>query len=912
MMYGNDVCMGTLAKALRERKQVLFIGSHPLLIEQRKQQFLQLTGGYIGIYWTTPNQLADHILEASGKAYVRIDQATRQDLVESVLLSMDGQGQVNHLRTGLKYPGMYRSIALWIEDLEKGGGRECLSLLKKTKDPVLRELTSIYENYLICLSRLDFPYKETEQVFQIASGIVEEEQDKCTQLGEMVIMEGVFPDSPELQRFLEVVRSAIPESFTLHPLEDNWSAKSDRVRLKYGNTAYEEVRVASSDIQRQMSLGYREDEILIVTPNSYYSQLVKRELYSKGIKVHGTKNVPMLNLSVSQRILSLLELRKKDWERETLLKCARLHGAFEGLLEEEIAWGRKIIEESGVLTGFSNWMTLFRGNLARSKIRLEYLDGDGDTVLVEQRRVSARKWFRFLVQINRITQHIAERDSWGNYLDHLLSFIEKDERTILRSRNDSLQVLHYESLRNCIRTRYEIVMAFPVEAGRKISLERFMKWLTERLSTAMLPIGREENGIQVYNTDEIYGVTFPKVYVLGLIEDVWPRSFDPHWIWDLCKREEAEFGLKIPNASKQELEDRKLFEWAVSAGGEKLVLFSSLRNERGHATTLSRYVTEWLGYQERIVNVIRLPKKDLYRDTTPVQFFDQHKPISVTGINTYAKCPFKYWASGVLHVGERIYRKNGLLPIDKGSLLHRVFRELVENPVFSKEELTQRAEFLVEEEFRRLESMYGFSGPKWEVQCRMLKRDLLEFAAREGGGLLKQEGIQHLAEWGFGRVHAEKMAVSSSEQPLLLKWEGLELWVSGSIDRVDLGKEGFWVLDYKLSSGPSRRDIEHGRDLQMALYLLAYSQLSGTGISPLGGQFAVVRNPGEGGNVGFDSPEDFAEYAERINDQLFELVKQMLKGDVAPRPRERSECQNCSFLGICRRDEYGYRRGEVV
>lgn len=920
MISTETEAVRVLVKAVNERKQVLYIGSHHLLIQQRKQQLLHVTGGYIGIRWTTLNQLADQIVEAEGKAYIRMDQGIRQDLVESVLLKLDAEGTLTHLQMGLHHTGMYKSVALWIEDLEKGRGEKWRSFLSKTRESVLQDLFNVYETYLMYVRQAEFPYKESEQVFQIADELLETENHLQERLADIVVIEGFFPDTPAAKHFLESIMKLAPACIRLTPVPTDMPSKVDKTQSISAVTMYEEVRSVVSDIVIQLKSGVSENEILVIAPNPYYSQLIKRELRAQGLSVQRDRTTPLLYLSVAQRILSLLQLKQNDWERTSLLKSTRLYSSIMGLTESEYAWGRTCIAESGVRSGFHNWIALFRGYVVRSEKRLEHLNGEGDFDQVKKRREYANNWIRFLYRLNRWLQSISLSDTWSNFLDQSLHLVELDQKAALRSRLNALQILEYEEIRNCLRTRNEIASAFATDGQRKISLQRFVKWFFDRLAGSQLTMEREKNGIRVCQPDEIYGAVFSNVYVLGLVEEVWPRSFDPHWIWDLCKREAEGTDLRVPDAMEQEREDNRYFEWAVAAGQHEIVLSCPLRNERGHKTVISRYVISLLGEQDRLLdsksskNGGRI-RKDYGKmgdhQGQPPQFFEPGAPLHATGINLYAKCAFKYFAQNVLSVKERLVRKDGLLPADRGSMAHGVLRKLIEEPVLTAEKLLDRTEELLDERLQHFAGTYGFSGAKWQGQSRILKRDLLAFAAAEANSLLQTEGRSQVAEWGFGRVHAEKMDETSSPEPLVLKFGDQEVHVTGVIDRVDYSEDGFFVVDYKLSSSPTNRDIEEGRDFQLALYLLAFHSLVSDSKQPLGGRFVVLRDPGKGGSIHFDTWEQFSAFREQITRQVFDLIKRMEEGDAAPRPREMTECKVCPYRGVCRRDEY-VRRGAVV
>lgn len=915
MISVEERSIQALKKAVEERKQVLYISSHPLLIHQRRRQLLEITAGYTGIRWATLNQFTEQILQACGVAYVRIDQATREDLVESMMLRLEAQGKLFLLKNGLRFAGMNKSVALWIEDLEKRSGEEWIPFLKTVDEPVLQELNTVYEAYIAQTRLKEFPYKETEQVYHIADNLFKEEEAARNLLADVVVVEGYFPHTEGVTQLLETIRGLASELVWIPPVSVDFSlANKRKLRFLVGTTMNDEARVVVDDLMGRLEEGVPEDEIVVAAPDHLYIQAVKRELRAQGLLIQAERTSSLLELPVTKRILSLLQLRKNNWNRAYLLTCTKLYASLMGLSDAEVAWGRAIITESGVMEGCSNWLTLFRGYEARSRSRLEHLQGEGDTEQVVWRLASAKKWIRFLCNLERWLQSIPMAATWERFLEQALLIVDMDQKKAMKSQAKAQHWAEFEAVRSCLRTRLEIAMTFATANDRMISLDRFVNWFRERFSSSLLSVERVENGIRVCLPEEMYGTTFAHVYLLGLVEDVWPRAFHPHWIWDLCQRNSVGTNVKGPSAGEQEQYDHRFFQWAALAGRKEIIFSYPLRGERGRSTVVSRYMRDLLKevdrqqlYKQKITAPTDAHKSSSNRGNDSLrlpQFFDPEIPISVTGIDLYAKCAFRYFAGRVLSVGESLVRKEGLLPSDIGSIMHQVLRKLIGESIHSPQDLTAKTEALLAEELENYERRYGFAGPKWEGQRRILKRELYEFVLTEVDGFLHKERGEQIAEWGFGRLHAEKMDVSSNPEPLVLQNDSCQVRVTGMVDRIDRSSEGFSVVDYKLSTSPTRRDIEQGLDLQMALYMIAYSTHSENKSVPLGGRFAVLRDPGKGGGIEFDSKEGFETFQKQVMNLIFELADRMAEGDVMPRPRDISECKTCSYRGVCRRDEY--------
>ena len=112
------------------------------------------------------------------------------------------------------------------------------------------------------------------------------------------------------------------------------------------------------------------------------------------------------------------------------------------------------------------------------------------------------------------------------------------------------------------------------------------------------------------------------------------------------------------------------------------------------------------------------------------------------------------------------------------------------------------------------------------------------------------------------------------------------------------------MVDYKLSSSATSQEMKEGEDWQIAIYLLAFHRLHPAAPSPKLGRYAVLRDPGSGGEIAFAGDgEGFDEFAGRLEEQIFQVAGRLLKGDVAPKPWRESECQTCFLRSVCRYQE---------
>jgi ATP-dependent helicase/nuclease subunit B len=206
---------------------------------------------------------------------------------------------------------------------------------------------------------------------------------------------------------------------------------------------------------------------------------------------------------------------------------------------------------------------------------------------------------------------------------------------------------------------------------------------------------------------------------------------------------------------------------------------------------------------------------------------------SISQLELYARCPFKYFASRLLGVHATADYDVTLTPLERGALLHTVLFKLYTElrtedalPITpeGRDSALERARQIAREEIKGI----VFDHPYWRIdQERLLGGDLF-------GGLLEQwidcdvsrgeersKLIPGFFETSFGvRTNrgGSDEKLSSSERVLLHN-----ISVRGKVDRVEIYRRGdelyYAVADYKTGAPPSRSDVREGLSLQLMIYL---------------------------------------------------------------------------------------------
>lgn len=305
----------------------------------------------------------------------------------------------------------------------------------------------------------------------------------------------------------------------------------------------------------------------------------------------------------------------------------------------------------------------------------------------------------------------------------------------------------------------------------------------------------------------------------------------------------------------------------------------------------------------------------------PLEVQKEKHFFSPTQLESYARCPFQYYAQRVLEIPQRKEYSPEVDPEDRGTLFHKVletffsqegklYQEAIGNP--SQEEiLFERLRKIVDQVFTTLKEKVNYAHAELYTHLKeSVLQQAKEIIANELQNLRETEVplLPRHFEWGF-----EFSLDDSRQKPIHLK---------GFVDRIDGddAKKRFMVLDYKTGQTTTLKEkLLEGLSLQLPLYLLAVRKLLLQEATPVGGLLISVR---EGkrkhglvdaafNQVHFKmrknaqalmSQEEMKTVINQTMEHIRNYVGQIRKGYFSPRPKD---CQtHCDYKEICR---YAYK-----
>lgn len=305
-----------------------------------------------------------------------------------------------------------------------------------------------------------------------------------------------------------------------------------------------------------------------------------------------------------------------------------------------------------------------------------------------------------------------------------------------------------------------------------------------------------------------------------------------------------------------------------------------------------------------------------------------NRQFSVTELETLARCPFQHLFRHILRVRPS---REGLQLTHVGSAVHyALYRSLSTSRLpDAPYEWAQQMQTILHE----LLQENPFDLTRWQLQVleAYATRLLRLFAWRETR-YRQQFNLDTIKlEWAFGEVHSnadderEPLCEPSAPPGPALTYELANnqcLQLCGVIDRIDRSADGkvIMVLDYKLGSVPTKKELLEAQSLQGMLYahllakvrgvehvVLAYDHLTGgRRVRFLPYERTLIERFRAGQWEGSPrdcvitlTPRELDEAHRRLTNELERLVD-MLK-NVCIEPLPGSHCRTCAYADLCRR-----------
>jgi ATP-dependent helicase/nuclease subunit B len=693
-----------------------------------------------------------------------------------------------------------------------------------------------------------------------------------------------------------------------------------------------------------------------------YSSIIRDKFTVYNLPFNLTDRIPLSSSGPVTAILSLLETAENDFYYKNIFRT--LSSRFINIKNCSVSEMITAASELKIISGAENWITALEEGIKISDKRKrntyisalnsvntlkELLSGFSEDMTVPEFR---DKFFDIIETLN-ISQNI-------------LSF-KADTEVFFKGLS-----AFYDSLSELF-----LLLVKEHDIKSKFPLSFYLENIRTAVENTRFNITEKPGyGIQVTNLNEIRGLSFDYLFIGGMMDGELPTRYTPEIFFS---------GSYVREEWKHQVEERYRFYQSLCAWEKGLYLSRSAQNDNkelacsNFLSELKKHcfikektekdysaaiynMEELQDYAGRNINdseiVNNLPgfdpentRKQLqsYFSRTDINSESEYngfiaaslseekrnilkelkkKEYSVSRLEIYAKCPFKYFLEKVLYLNIPEEPTEDMESYEFGNLIHNIlfnfYIELKKQNIllyncavteFSKAEeiMFSTAQKIIEESasksplnFLEIEKLLGFNGNR-------KKSVLYNFLTAERENITGF--IPYDFEVPFGSIKGEDDRMTE-----IAEFYSGDVKLTGKIDRIDINEEEgtLKVTDYKLSGKkPVADDIEQGLSLQLPLYLYAAKQIVeknlGKEFTPAGAEIYSLayqtkyfgRKPIVSGKK-MTEDELKNEYCRIISlcrDKIELYTDRISEGVFHPsilEKRETKVCNYCSFFSVCR------------
>jgi ATP-dependent helicase/nuclease subunit B len=685
-------------------------------------------------------------------------------------------------------------------------------------------------------------------------------------------------------------------------------------------------------------------------------------------------------------IINLLEILENDFYYKNIFRA--LSSGFININEINLSNLFSTAVKLKIVIGKNTWL-----NRIREKIeKIKYFDYEDD--FSEEEIKHYQKAFADIEKLDNLLKPFTVKLTIDEFLKNLINLINEVKLPILLlEESGGKEEENIKAVAAFIKTLTEIFELLKKEKGskEKFKLDFFVEQIRTFSSWARFNVKEKSNyGVQVTTVNEIRGLNFDYLFISGLCDGDFPTRYNPeiffsgsfakfeqmhqteeryHFYQSLCS-----WNKKLYLTNPLMSGDKDLVESNFLHDFYKL-FETSILTEKGFAGKIYSK-TDWLEefgkeYRnansklevptaselklnvENILNAIDVDAKREKQLELPDEFSGilsetdedtnsiisdalteySNKQYSVSELENYAKCPYKYFAERILKLEVLEEPEEEVEAIEIGSLLHSIFYNFYtairEQGISLKNcddktfVMAEKILFEIAEEkiaslffdsvynFYEKEKIFGIGGSKKEsILYKFLEEERMD----------QDDFAPAFFETSFGKIRKDENDKElSTAEPI----EVDDIKFRGKIDRIDFNEseKRLNIIDYKLGGKkPTKEELWNGLSLQLPFYLYAAGKLLSSKYgSSIDGELMYIYSLKY-------RKEDFGKKkisltakrkdvdVKALNDELLEstlnnirkYVRAIAEGKFPLSPhedREKLVCGYCEFKSICRIQE---------
>lgn len=815
--------------------------------------------------------------------------------------------------------------------------------------------------------------------------------DKCYKI---FVNKGFTPvvdkSKSELNKFQKEIREKLFKKKSTRSVN---SYESSITKIT-GRNREREIELIAKEIKGLIiEKGIEPHQICVVFNHIHkYSPVVRDVFSTYGLPYNLTDRYSLNTSSAVISIINFLEILENDFYYKNIFRALS-----SGYLRTENVDLSNLLQASvnlKIISGLKNWIDSLTTAINKPDNFEEERDFSLNKEIYKKALEDILKLEEQLAPFNK-KMTLTEFDK---NLSDLIFSLEIHKKLINKDQTGFLQGI--ESIEKNIKavtvlmnTIKEILNLFELEYGRneKFNLKFFLNNIRTAVSSSRYNIKEKSNyGVQVTTLNEIRGLKFDYLFISGLCDGDLPTRYTPEIFFSgqyakneikhqteeryqfyqsLCSWDKGLYLTYPLHDDRQEFVESNFLKeftnhFSINNKNEKdysskiyskeeLLIFIGQESKEKDMHEIEKIVKDKSINLERIENSIAI---DQLRINNPFEnseytgmIFNElseeakeklkrykEKEYSISQLETYAKCPYKYFAERVLNLKALEEPSEEIEALEMGSLLHNILYEFystirkkgiiiskasaenfktAENILFKiAEEKINDGNFNSPLTFYEKEKILGINGKRENSL-------LYQFLKTEKEN--NENFIPEFFEVVFGSLPAGRQ--NSNREILLRELKAGDVKIRGKIDRIDINeKENIYeVIDYKLGGKkPKRDELNEGLSLQLPLYMYAAKELINAQLDKdlepdIPKIYSLKFREGQFGksavNIGLRKNSSAEEKNEVVNNLIKECLESVEKfvneislgkfNLTTLKDRENKVCGYCSFKAICRIQE---------
>lgn len=752
--------------------------------------------------------------------------------------------------------------------------------------------------------------------------------------------------------------------------------ENDLIRLKAGDRV-DEIELIAKEIKELIVHHNVEPDKICLAFNliQNYSPVIRDVFTNFGIPFNLTDRYSLSTSPIVIALINFWEILENDFYYKNIFRSLSLN--YLKIAQIDLSNLLKTSVNLKVVSGYKNWIDKLNDALKQPTVFEDNERGinDRDREVYTKALSDIKKIFELL---KPFAKPLTISEFKGAFYHLIFSF--QIPSLLVNSKDDSTEK-NIKAFEEFSSTIDELLDLFRLEYKdeEKFPIKIYLNNIRTAVSSARYNIKEKPGyGVQITTINEIRGLKFDYLFISGLCDGDFPTRYVPEIFFS---------GSYVKNEKNHQTEERYHFYQSLCSWNKRLYLTHPVKEERRELVT-SNFLDEFLSlfsvteksslnYVDNLyskeellkyigkngiesiekdeafknlnidfkaikhaVEIDKLRTENPFGESEYTGFISKkllpnskeklealrNKEYSISQLETYAACPYKYFAERILNLEPIEEPTDEIEALEMGSLLHSIlyefytelkkkkivlhnasdtqFHEAADLIFKIAEAKVEAANFNAALSFFEIEKILGINGKR--------KHSILfKFLEEERNN---EEGyVPEYFELSFGKINQGSVEFKIGETKF-----------RGKIDRVDVdhSEKRFRVVDYKLGGKkPSTEDLYKGLSLQLPLYMYAAKELIQAQLNkdyePAGSEIYSLKYHEEKFGrqpVKLSRKKTTAEENVQLNEELIKICIEAVEKYVLAiqegkfhlsmlEDRETKVCQYCNFKAICRIQE---------